>query len=357
MSSVRLGGAAFVAMLMLSAVPVFGQADSAKAKADSTKPKADSTKPNATVAKSLADTIAQLRLQSEAADSVVEFVEQSPATDTAAHRVALDKARTGATAAYHKWIRADTAFRPHGHVIASGDLKTVVGQSGDATSTTGSLGVRYEGTRFQVTGSLNLAAKVDTVRSSFGATLLTTASGSSLNAGLIDIRVWHLFRGSRPEKCFTDYGVDDWRCNIGFRFYGSASSSFWRDTIRADSGKAAISVVTWTFYGGAFYAFSAGRLGGKDLSVIFNAGLVQRAVRGDLLGATESAVHQVYLGTSKSDFLGFPSLSLEINYANLRGSLEYVKMEGTINGFSRGQVIAAMAVQTDLVSGIIGGAR
>jgi hypothetical protein len=265
--------------------------------------------------------------------------------------------RHAASQAYHNWVRADTTFYPRIHVFANGALKGVVGQSSDATSTTGSLGVAYEGTRFLVTGSVTLAAKVDTVRSSFGGTLLTTGSGSSLNAGLLDIRFWHFLKGSRPEDCFSDHGVDDWECNIGFRVNASASSSFWRDTIAADSGRPAISVVTWALYGGVFYAFSAGKVLGKDVSVILNAGLVQRSIRGDLLEPRNAAAHQAYLQTTHSDFYGLPSIALEIGYTDLHASMEYVKMNGAVDGFSRGQVVAAIQIQTDLITGIVRGSR
>jgi hypothetical protein len=305
---------------------------------------------------SLIDT---LKKRSRQSDSLAVAYEARSRSRGATQAV-IDSAaalRVQAERDYRAWVRADTTFYPRAHVFATGNLQSVAGQSSNATTTTGSLGVSYEGTRFRVTGLVSVAAAVDTAQSQFGATMLTTASGSTLNAGLIDIRLWHVFKG-RPEECFGDQGVDDWRCNIGFRTSGSASSTFWRDTVTAkpDTLRPAISVVTWAVYFGTFYAFSAGKIGTKDLSVVFNLGLETRVVRGDLLDKADSIEHADYLHTTRGAFYG-RVVSLEITYGDVHASLEYHNLNGEVNGFSRGAIVAGIALQADLISGILRGAR
>src|SRR5215213_694627 len=78
--------------------------------------------------------------------------------------------------------------KSHLIVFADGGVKQVVSQPKDATASTGSLGMTYQGQNFIVSSLVNVFARGDTITKGYGASMLPPASGAAENSALLDVR-------------------------------------------------------------------------------------------------------------------------------------------------------------------------
>ena len=246
-------------------------------------------------------------------------------------------------------------------VFGDGNVKGTVGQSDQATAAAGSLGMRYRDGTFVVTGSINVAGTNTTATKSFGATLLSPATGGPLNAGLIDVRMPRLVsvNNCKPSKDRTgkikSRKVAKVLCTFGLHVYGSAATTRWATAQTTDGAVTdSADVPFWGFGAGPSVTFFSGTIGEaghqKPVSMVLDVGLVSRHLRGDLY--SQDAIRQSLLGTTKKDFYGL-ELGLGLQYDNLRAGFSYYFLNGDVPGLSHGQVVAGVSIQANLVGGTV----
>jgi hypothetical protein len=256
--------------------------------------------------------------------------------------------------------------RPVLVVFADGNVRNVVSENGDATSPSGALGMTYRGTRFVVSGLVNVASRVDTVTREFGASMLPPAAGQAFNSGLLDVRLAHVLRGR--AGCPPSGG--SYRCRVGAHGYLSASQARWATAQDADgTTRAATNVPIWGTGLGLYYNFFNGRLSApatdpssedptarrtQSASMTLDVGFVSRSIRGDFSADRET--RQRLIGTTRTTFPGF-EVGLGLRYNEINAGLTYYRMAGTVPGFSRGQVVAGVSLRATLNSGEFDEAR
>jgi hypothetical protein len=250
-----------------------------------------------------------------------------------------------------------SGMKPRLTIFADGGVKEVVSQPGDATSTTGSLGMAYQGTHFVVSGVVNVLARGDTITKGYGASLLPPASGAAENSAMLDIRYATFFR-----DILTRFG-DSSTCNgalqklcaqAGLHAYLAASSNVWQVTEGTASKPADIEKVPVHALGlGGFYTFFDDSLGSTPVAMGLDVTGVTRSIRGDLTipGAANDALRRPLLGgTTATSFGGF-SVGINMRFDIINAGLTYYRMAGSIAGFSHGQIVAAIALRAKLNDG------
>lgn len=235
---------------------------------------------------------------------------------------------------------------PHIDIFASGAVRDV-SKTDNASAVSGSLGLRYRGNAFVVAGIVNVASKEDTVRAGFASTMLPPAAGRALNSGLLDIRAPRL-----PLRWLDDHCADNEDrilCHIGLHVYLSASTGRWATAFGTDSAvTGSVLVPTWGKGYGLSYTFVNGTLSDSNsVSLTFDFMRATRHLRGDLNGQDDLRVS--LLGTDDRNFAGWES-SLNIQYNTILAGLTYYYMDGTMSGFSRGQIVAGVSIHSNLNS-------
>jgi hypothetical protein len=201
---------------------------------------------------------------------------------------------------------AVSAFvKPTAAIYATGDIKGLTtGSSGQSTSTsTGSLGITYSSARNVYSVRIAVASTQDTLRSGFGAFLLSPANGSPLKSGVVE---W--FTKIKDDKM-------SW-----VHVYVTGASSIWQ--LERDANKNNVLAKSVSSVGlGALYrgVLINGFVGNTPAGIDFEVGLSSRWVNGDiralLLDDTGTAQYLKIFPT-KNIFLwdrnsGFPSISVK----------------------------------------------
>jgi hypothetical protein len=238
---------------------------------------------------------------------------------------------------------------PFVQIFADGNVKNVISQPGAASTTSGSLGLRYFGNTYIATALINIAGATDTVVKGYGASILAPSTGRSLNAGLLDIRRRHLWFFDKKCPDTLQEIPHPFICNVGFHFYASASSTRWAYDVDSNGiATAATDVPVWGVGVGVSYSFVNGTVGTNSVAMVLDAGLALRALRGDLYA--QDSVRQRLLGDTRRDFAGL-ELGLGIEYNEIKAGLTYYWMNGNVDGVSHGQVVAGISIQANLNSG------
>lgn len=251
-------------------------------------------------------------------------------------------------------------------VFADGNIKNVLGNSDVNSVASGALGLRVVGSRFQVSGLINVAGPSDTVTSAFGATLLAPATGRSLNAASLVVR--QRLRDWGDPACLR-YNYPQ-TCNQGFRIEVNATSRLWATETRVeppnDAGRDTTKVVTATsqvpMYGidaAWSYEFFRGAIVSSDsakraAAMWLDVGYSRRAIRGDIGSTSEetTAIRQKLLGSSQRTFDGYHA-ALTLSYGQIESKLTYLWLNGDVRGLSGGQVIASVSLRAALASGLL----
>ncbi len=229
-------------------------------------------------------------------------------------------------------------------VFADGNVKDVVGQPGNATSTTGALGMTYRGSAYIVSGVVNVLSRTDTVVSGYGASLLPPGTGRSFNSVILD--------GRKPSLPFLDCSSDpnSKLCSIGLHVYASAATSRWA-TARNDSGRvtSTVDVPIWGGGAGLYYRFFDSTVADSSFAAMaLDLGWATRHVRGDLFSHPTLRASLLQSGLQNFDGL---EIGLSMRYNELSAGLTYYYFTGAVPGLSRGQVVAAIAIRAKLNSG------
>ena len=224
-------------------------------------------------------------------------------------------------------------------VYADGNLKNALGGENTGPIAAASLGLGIGIGQFSFDLLVNTIGTASALRKDFGNTLLAPASGTSLAAGLVDVR-W--FAGNKPSDRVPASGI---------RAYGSISSARWQvDTT--------LSETTGVVVGGAGMGGFLTLRGHVDadagkksngVSALLDVGLAVRAIGGDIASAGNQTKLDAAIGGSKFR-MGF-ELGLQLSINGAKAGLTYYYFGGDVAGLSRGQVVAGFAVQSALFSG------
>ncbi len=84
------------------------------------------------------------------------------------------------------------------------------------------------------------------------------------------------------------------------------------------------------------------------VAMVLDAGIASRHVRGDLF--TRDSTRTRLLRTQRKDFYG-PEVVLTMQINQIRSSLAYYYMNGAVDGFSKGQVVAGVSISARLGGG------
>lgn len=249
-------------------------------------------------------------------------------------------------------------------VFGDANLKDVLGAPGSSAIASGALGLNYAGSRFIATGVVNVAGTSDTVRAGYGSSLLAPAAGKGLNAGSLVIRA--RAKDWRDTTCAGySYGI---ACNMGIRAALSASTRRWATRIQrvvsttnnADTVDKVLEVSDVPILGasiGAWYSFFDGTLGTSDsvnrpVGMVIDAGYVMRSMRGDLTSGKRDAVRSGLLGSDATRFSGWET-GLTLIYDQIRSNFTYYYFGNSVDGLSRGQIVATVELRAALASGLL----
>ena len=242
--------------------------------------------------------------------------------------------------------------KSHLTVFADGAVKQVVSQPGDATATTGSLGMSYQGQNFIVGGVISVLAKGDTITKGYGASLLPPAAGAATNSALLDVR-WVTLSERFGANCTAPENTRSRWCALGAHGYLAASSNLWQVQPAVGTTPANVQNVPVHATGvGTYFVFFDDKLHDTPVGMSVDAMFVTRSIRGDVTLPSEvnDGIRNQLLGTTGKTF-GGGSLGLNIHYDAVNAGLTYYRMAGTIPGFSGGQIVAAIALRAKLNDG------
>jgi hypothetical protein len=249
-------------------------------------------------------------------------------------------------------------------VFGDANLKDVLGAKESPAVASGALGLSFVGNTYMASGLVNVAGSNDTVRADYGSSLLVPAAGKGLNAAVLSIR--RRFNDWDDTRC-SNYRAD-WRCNWGLRLTASASTRRWATRIQrvasapdsSDSVERILEVSDVPILGaslGAWYTFFEGAVGTSDsvfrpVSMVLDAGLVSRFVRGDIAATKNDSIRTRLLGTTDHRFAG-AEIGLTLVYDQIRSSFTYYHLSGNVDGLSRGQIVATVELRAALASGLL----
>lgn len=249
--------------------------------------------------------------------------------------------RTPAQPACGDTTKATTA------VFLSGAL-TGGKDSSNSTATSGALGISRLSPAWGFSGQINVAAKTDTVRDGFGASLLTPGSGKALTAGLFDWRrpIGRLICGKGPRVVREIVQGD----HLKARAYGTVSSSEWSLPSAGAEAAQVVSVVPVGFGLGLTYTLVDEVINSKPVAAGLVFGFSRRLIHGDIAGESHALQRQAILGTTKESFSGYEA-GLELQFGQISGGVTFYSFprSATVPGFSRGQVVAGFSIRSNVL--------
>lgn len=243
----------------------------------------------------------------------------------------------------------------HLTIFADGGVKQVVSQPADATTTTGSLGMTYQGTHFIVSSVVNVLAHGDTITKGYGASMLPPAAGAAQNSALLDVRYATFFRDLLPKLGAPCSGALGYLCDhAGLHGYASASANVWQITPASGSTAANVQNVPVHALGfGTYYTFFDTKLNDTPAAMGLDITGVTRSIRGDLTipGAANDSLRAPLLGGTKATNFGGYSIGINMQYDIVNAGLTYYHMAGSVPGFSHGQIVAGISLRAKLNGG------
>lgn len=237
-------------------------------------------------------------------------------------------------------------------LYADANVRRTVGQAEGGQVAAGSLGAFFMGGTWALDFFVNTVGTTTAIRGDYGPSILAPGAGGSFNAGLIE--------GRRL------IGDSDNRRRFGVRGYASVSAGRWQPT---DTLRSPVGFVGTGLGGGGFFSIG-GRVpaevvdksdgstkpGFKSLSAVLDVGAAYRSVGGDISDAQSRDTNLVKL----RDEIGLatmrrwaPEIGVTIAFNDLKAGITWYRFGGRMRGFSRGQVVAGISVQSALASGLL----
>ncbi|WP_432328154.1 hypothetical protein ACRQ5D_34310 [Mucilaginibacter sp. P25] len=230
-------------------------------------------------------------------------------------------------------------------IFATGDVRGVAAGTTDPTAATGTgtIGFTYASPKTIYTIKIAVASTQDTIKSGYGAFLLSPSNGSPLKSGLFEV-----FRKL------------DWDDQSWLHFYVTGATSTWQ--IAQDATTKVVTAKSASTVGAALLyrrQIINGTIGNTGVEGGYELGISGRWIEGDVrnLLQTEDGTKQ-YLNVfpSKRDhFLGFEggfSLSFGQITAGLQAYYLFPKSGESVDGLSGLQITAGISIRADLINDI-----
>jgi hypothetical protein len=255
-------------------------------------------------------------------------------------------------------------------VYADGNLKTALTKGDDAQVAAASLGLGIGIRRATIDLLINTVGTAPAVKSNWGTTLLSPGSGSSLAAGLLEVRwLFHKYEDTPPakkpeakekvaptpeESASAEATRGLWK--TGIRGYGSISSAKWQVNSNDETG-----VVVGGLGLGAFFALQGDTKNidstRNHTGAILDVGLAGRFIGGDIANDLHQSELDTAMARSGKVHVGI-ELGLQLYINGAKASLTYYAFGGVLGGkdvagLTRGQVVAGFSVQSALFQGVL----
>lgn len=233
-------------------------------------------------------------------------------------------------------------------LYADGSIRQTIEKKDGASPVAGSVGLSRDDGRSVVSLQINVAASADTVRSSYGGSILTPGTGGALSSGLIDFRL-------RPDSTRKRFG------RFGAHFYMSVASTRWATEFSppdSATGDSLVSATTDAAIMGVGAQLTIeilnGELSNTPIYAAIDFGVSARQLFGDIANseAEAQALKQRLYGSTRETFAGL-ELGLVIQVNNIKAGLTYYFYDGDSRGLTDGQVVAGFGIQSNIFSGLL----
>ncbi|MVT12291.1 hypothetical protein [Chitinophaga tropicalis] len=234
--------------------------------------------------------------------------------------------------------------KPTASFFASGNIRNVATSKSTEplAGGTGTIGISYSSNRHLFSAQVAVAATEDTIRSGFGANVLSPVNGKALKSGLLE---WY------PQ---ITKNINNW-----LHFYGSFSSSVWDvDTTSSGSLTKSASVIGV----GAFFhrRLFGGELGETTVGLDAEFGVSGRFLGGDVRNLLKTEIGKTkYLESFPSKRWAFLGLEggFTLNFGQLVGAVQayylFPKTSEPIDGLSKLQISFGVSVRGDIIKDIL----
>lgn len=310
---------------------------------DLVKAAADNPKPNRTAQHAM---LASLALDRSSKEKLLHTLSDADSAAALRVRSDLEEAR--------RLLGIYTGDQWSAALLAQGSVRgAAAGDSAEGSAGAGSVGLNMTKGDWTVSGLITVASSVDTLRSGFGAFLLTPASGKgSLSTALVDIytpripRPWRWIpRGLMPS----------------LHAYAAGANSTWGIRDLADT-------TTFVFKQAAVLAWGAlgnwqivrGRLLNVPLQVNVETGYSYRYLKGDVFADTLFIKRALYApsATKFDRSWGAWETGFQMRIGAVSAGVQYYWVNGHedrefITGLTNGQLVIGIAVSGDVVSGVL----
>jgi hypothetical protein len=230
--------------------------------------------------------------------------------------------------------------------FADGNVKSLLKSSGDdASSTTGSLGVKLEWRDWALAGRINVVSSLDTLTGEFGGIVLVPGTGSALPSGVVDLTGRIGGDGSNAFERFLNL--------VGpyAHLYASLSNSIWSDGQQSEVVNiSGLGLLLGRYFGGT-RVDSGGANGEQRLnsvSIRFELGVAFRGIAGDI--SAEPEFRERLLQTTQKNFFGLEGgFNLQINKVIAGVQLYYLfPSDGHVRRLTKFQTVFGLGLQADL---------
>lgn len=225
-------------------------------------------------------------------------------------------------------------------VFAFGDIRgAVTGPDPRPGVGTGALGLTIRNSWAIWQALLNVAATTDTLKSAFGAAVLSPTGGKPLSSGSLS------FRTNSPLSGGTS--------GPHLHVYGSLARYTWRDSTLINEVPTLTALDASVFGAGALLWHELGccHIGTNSVSLAAEYGVALRWVDGDVSNAADFRTRT--LGTTTTFFPGIEA-GTQLGFGRVIGTLQaYYLASGKVNGLSHLQVIGSFSIAGDVFSGVI----
>jgi hypothetical protein len=223
---------------------------------------------------------------------------------------------------------------PRVSFFADGNVRGAASGEKDATTTSGSLGLAISNQLSDFAAVINIAAKTDTIRKGYGASMVPPGSGGALSAGLVDYR-------RHNNGSYRGFGA---------HIYGSVSSARWATGSSPTESEQTTDVGIIGLGTAITYELLRGKVDENFVFAAIDFGLSYRGLFGDIASKENDELKRRLYG-SRAENWGGVELGLALQLNLLKGGINWYYFNGNTKGLSGGQIVAGFSIQANLFSG------
>lgn len=217
-------------------------------------------------------------------------------------------------------------------LFADGSVQSVIDAPDGASSATGTLGISLQYPFLHSSIQVSAVGTDTQVTNSYGASLITSRGGGNFNGFGASLR-W-------LPKAYSEI-------RYGIHTNGYLSSSEWV----YNENEYGISVRELGIHFTGQYDDNFGTSSDNPLTLIFDIGIAHRSIAGDLANSSEQQLRESILGTSNKSWTGL-ELGISIKLHQITASGSYLHFGGDVDGFSGGQILTKISVNSAILSDI-----